>query len=174
MTVTPCHSCGSRSLDSRFRGDGGEGSIKSLSSRIRTGDGKEGYDLRFAPFGELIDVSARKFRNHNPKETEMLAETTINELIEKGWGIAGRDVDGAGFLSWKSHALGCLASHFGPHHAYLQYFESFVRTPEKMSILAGAGILVAAKEQMSKCRLARIKQAGYGLAEIDDLGVVLG
>jgi hypothetical protein len=78
----------------------------------------------------------------------MLAHKSINDLIEKGRGIAGKEFDGTGFLSWKSHALGYLASHFGPHHAYLQYFESFVRTPERMNILAGAGILEAAKEQM--------------------------
>jgi hypothetical protein len=104
----------------------------------------------------------------------MLAENTINDLIEKGRGIARREFDGTGFLSWKSHALGYLASHFGPHHAYLQYFESFVRTPERMSILAGAGILVAAKEQLSMEPLRPTEQARYRIAERGRFGMALG
>jgi hypothetical protein len=104
----------------------------------------------------------------------MLAHKSINDLIEKGRGIAGKEFDRTGFLSWKSHALGYLASHFGPHHAYLQYFESFVRTPERMNILAGAGILEAAKEQMLLDPLRPTEEAGCWISAKGHLGVAVG
>jgi hypothetical protein len=83
----------------------------------------------------------------------MIAENTVNDLIEMGWGLASRDFDRKSFGNWKSRALGYLISYFGPHHAYSKYFEKYVRTAERKSALAGAGILVAAKEQLTKRRI---------------------
>jgi hypothetical protein len=38
----------------------------------------------------------------------------------------------------------------GPAHAYTHYFQDFVDQAEQTSLLTGAGILVATKEQMVK------------------------
>jgi hypothetical protein len=69
-----------------------------------------------------------------------------------GWGLASRDFDRKRFGSWKIRALTYLVSYFGPHHAYAKYFREYVRTAEQKSALAGAGILVAAKEQLIQQR----------------------
>jgi len=41
----------------------------------------------------------------------------------------------------------------GPDHAYTQYFKGFVQEPDKHTVLAGAGLLAAAKEELTNGHL---------------------
>ncbi len=59
-------------------------------------------------------------------------------LDREGFRHCWKKPAGAGFLRWKSHAMGYLASHFGPNHALLTLFRELCPHPEKMSVLSRA------------------------------------
>ncbi len=80
----------------------------------------------------------------------MSLEQLVDNLIEAGWHVVDSDFDMAAFAHWRKQALDCIGALMGPAHAYTHYFQDFVDQAEKTSLLTGAGILVATKEQMVK------------------------
>jgi len=80
----------------------------------------------------------------------MLIEKKIDDLIKAGWDVLESDFDTAAFRTWKKQVRNCLAALGGPDHTYTRYFEDYVKQAEEMNVLAGAGILAAAKEQIVK------------------------
>jgi hypothetical protein len=78
----------------------------------------------------------------------MTVEQRIDNLIEAGWNVLDSDFDRSAFADWRRKALDCVAALLGPSHAYTGYFRDFVDEAETKSLLAGEGILVAAKEQI--------------------------
>jgi|SRR5271157_3445830 len=80
----------------------------------------------------------------------MLINNKIDELIKAGWDVIESDFDTAAFLNWKKQARDCIAALVGPDHTYMRKFEDYVKGAEATSVLAGGGILIAAKEQMAK------------------------
>lgn len=80
----------------------------------------------------------------------MSLEHLVDNLIEAGWHVLDSDFDMTAFTHWRKQALDCIGALMGPAHAYTQYFKDFVDQAEKASLLTGAGILVATKEQMAK------------------------
>ncbi len=80
----------------------------------------------------------------------MKIERKIDELIEAGWGVLKSDFDPAKFQHWRLKAFECLTEMLGPEHVYTKYFEKFVRKGDSKNVLAGGGVLVAAKEEIQR------------------------
>jgi hypothetical protein len=76
-------------------------------------------------------------------------EQVVDNLIEAGWHVIDSDFDAIAFAHWRKQALDCIGALMGPAHAYTHYFRDFVDHAEQTSLLTGAGILVATKEQMT-------------------------
>lgn len=79
----------------------------------------------------------------------MYVEHTINDLIETGWYILDTRTDEAAASKWKTQALDCLTSLLGPDHVYVTHLKDFFRKAGRGSLLAGTGILTAAKEELA-------------------------
>jgi hypothetical protein len=81
---------------------------------------------------------------------DMQVEKRIDDLIEAGWHVLNSDFDTEAFQHWKKQAFNCLSALLGPDHTYTLYFKNYVREAEEKNLLAGGGILTAAKEEMAK------------------------
>jgi hypothetical protein len=79
----------------------------------------------------------------------MYVEHTINDLIETGWSILDATTDEAAASKWKTQALDCLTSLLGPDHIYVTHLKDFFRKTGRGSLLAGTGILTAAREELA-------------------------
>jgi hypothetical protein len=86
----------------------------------------------------------------NKRRADVSLEQLVDNLIEAGWHVIDSDFDMAAFCHWRKQALDCIGALMGPAHAYTHYFKDFVEHAEKVSLLTGAGILIATKEQMAK------------------------
>ncbi len=75
----------------------------------------------------------------------MLVEKRIDELIEAGWEVLRSDFDERAFLNWKKRAVDCLTDLVGSEHMYTAYFKDFVTAADSRKVLAGSGLLFAAK-----------------------------
>lgn len=80
----------------------------------------------------------------------MLKEKLIDDLIEAGWCVLDTYFSEAAFQNWRERALVCLTDLLGPEHVYVQQFNDCLRQSEKLNLMAGAGVLVAAKEIAAK------------------------
>ena len=76
----------------------------------------------------------------------MLKEKLIDDLIEAGWCVVDTYFNETAFRNWRERALICLTDLLGPEHVYVQQFNDCLRQSEKLNLMAGAGVLVAAKE----------------------------
>ncbi len=74
----------------------------------------------------------------------------LNELINAAWSILDNGLDLQAFLTWKQTALVCLTGLLGASHFYTQNFKRFTSEEGIREVLAGAGILTAAKEELTK------------------------
>ncbi len=79
----------------------------------------------------------------------MPATKAIDELIEAGWHVLESDYDPAAFMQWRRRAFDCVVVLLGSDHPYAQFFQEFVSKDNKGSLLTGAGILTATKEQIA-------------------------
>jgi hypothetical protein len=59
------------------------------------------------------------------------------------------DFDETAFQNWRREAFKCLNAILGPKHAYTQYFKEYVHHPQRAELLAGRGILSAAREEVA-------------------------
>lgn len=80
---------------------------------------------------------------------EIAMDKAIDDLIEAGWEVLNSDFDEFAFMNWRRQALDYITGLAGPDHPYAQYFKSLVAKTEQISLLAGTGILVAAKENIA-------------------------
>lgn len=80
----------------------------------------------------------------------MQSRHRIEDLIQAGWRILNGPGDDQESAQWKARALDCIERLFGPDHIYVSYLrESFGRSG-RLSVLSGAGILDAAREQLNE------------------------
>lgn len=80
----------------------------------------------------------------------MVLEQTIDDLIQAGWHVLDTDFDEKAFQNWKRQAFTCLSALLGPDHIYTQRFNDYVRQSDQKQVMAGGGLLVAAKEEIKK------------------------
>lgn len=74
----------------------------------------------------------------------------LNDLINAAQAILDSGFDVQAFLGWKELAFLALLGLLGPLHYYTQTFKQVTSERDSRSLLAGEGILVAAKEEMLK------------------------
>ena len=82
----------------------------------------------------------------------MYQERLIDSLIEAGWHVLDTDFDETALRNWRELALICLTDLLGSDHIYVQQFTDWVRQRERVNLMAAGGVLVAAKEMVSKMR----------------------
>ncbi|MGO9122032.1 MAG: hypothetical protein ACLQPD_31015 [Desulfomonilaceae bacterium] len=82
----------------------------------------------------------------------MFVDKKIDDLIRAGWDAFENDFDAVALQNWKKQASSCLAALVGPDDASEKFFEDYVKQTEAVDVLAGKGILTAAKEQLAKNR----------------------
>lgn len=82
----------------------------------------------------------------------MYADKPIDDLIRAGWEVIESDYHAVAFQNWRQKAFDCLVQLMGPDHMYTQYFEHHIRQYEKQDLLAGTGILSAAREEMASSK----------------------
>lgn len=80
----------------------------------------------------------------------MFDENLIDGLIQAGWYVLESNFDERAFLHWKQSASLCLGDPLGKDHVYVRFLQDYVRQVEKRDLLAGEGILSAAREEVVK------------------------
>jgi hypothetical protein len=78
----------------------------------------------------------------------MNIEDRIDELIMAGWRVVDSDFDPVAFDQWRRKVFDCLKAMLGPDHVHTKHFRNFAKESHRTNILAAAGLLVAAKEQI--------------------------
>jgi hypothetical protein len=73
---------------------------------------------------------------------------SVNQLISLAQSILDSGFDAQAFLNWQILAFATLVGILGPYHYYTQNFRRLTSEKIPRSLLAGEGILMAAKEQM--------------------------
>ncbi|MBM4329300.1 MAG: hypothetical protein FJ118_19320 [Deltaproteobacteria bacterium] len=87
----------------------------------------------------------------------MIHQRHHDELIQAAWNVIESDFDQRAFLRWRKQALDFLTFMVGPDHQYTLLFRDYVKQAETLSVLAGKGVLVAAREQNSTEKPAQPK-----------------
>jgi hypothetical protein len=74
----------------------------------------------------------------------------LNELINLAQILLDRGFDVQDFLSWETAAFFSLLSLLGPFHYYTLNFKRLTSENNHRGLLAGQGILIAAREESLK------------------------
>jgi hypothetical protein len=72
----------------------------------------------------------------------------LNDLINAAQSIREKGFDVQAFLGWKEVAFLALLGVLGPLHYYTRTFKQVTAAQDSLSLLAGEGILMAAKEEI--------------------------
>lgn len=75
---------------------------------------------------------------------------SLNGLIASARAILDSGFDVEAFLSWRELAFLCLLGLMGPLHYYTKSFARFTEKPDEHGLLAGKGVLTAAREHIAK------------------------
>ncbi|MHB8203658.1 MAG: hypothetical protein ACYDHG_08130 [Desulfomonilaceae bacterium] len=92
-------------------------------------------------------------------------DNTFSDLIEARYQVIYSDFDARTFKQWRQKAIAYLTTIVGPDHVYTRYFKDFVRQGGRKGLLAGVGILSAAKEQASS-KWSRIIRASGNVTSV--------
>jgi hypothetical protein len=82
----------------------------------------------------------------------MLSEQTIEGLIVQGWIILDA-VDDDAYFKWQTQAVDCLTALLGANHFYCMRLRAFFKETGRKGLLAGTGILAAAREHLAGTEL---------------------
>ncbi|MCA1961905.1 MAG: hypothetical protein LDL33_14065 [Desulfomonile sp.] len=74
----------------------------------------------------------------------------LNNLITSAQVLLDGGFDVDAFLAWRELAYMCLLGLLGPMHYYTKTFAQFTRHPDERGLLAGGGLLTAAREHIVK------------------------
>jgi hypothetical protein len=75
----------------------------------------------------------------------MSVDARFQELIRAAWNVMDKDFGEAAIIDWRRKASAYLAEMFGPEHHYCREFEQSLAGSNRLNILAGEGVLEAAK-----------------------------
>jgi hypothetical protein len=73
---------------------------------------------------------------------------SLNELINLAQFILENGFDPQTFLTWKEAAFVCLLGLLGPLHFYTRSFGRVAGSADEKGLLAGEGLLIAAREEI--------------------------
>jgi hypothetical protein len=85
---------------------------------------------------------------------------SLNDLIAMAQSLLNNGFDMEAFLTWKSLAFLALLGLLGPFHYYTRNFTHLTAAADKHGLLAGEGLLSAAKEEVAR-RLRKRETAEY-------------
>jgi hypothetical protein len=88
----------------------------------------------------------------------MHSEQTINDLVEQGWIILDAADNEAAYFKWQTQAVDCLTALLGPNHFYCMRLKAFFQETGRKGLLAGTGILAAAREELARIELDSCSQ----------------
>jgi len=74
---------------------------------------------------------------------------SLNDLITMAASMLDSGFDVYAFLEWKKTAFMALVGLFGPFHYYSLHFRR-IAEPSPLGLLAGGGMLSAAKEELAE------------------------
>ena len=74
----------------------------------------------------------------------------LNDLITSAQVLHDSGFDLDAFLTWRELAFLCLLGLLGPMHYYTKSFAQFTERPDEKGLLAGGGLLAAAREHIGK------------------------
>lgn len=92
-------------------------------------------------------------------------DNAFSDLVEARYQVIYSDFDARTFKQWRQKAIAYLTTIVGPDHVYTRYFKDFVRQGGRKGLLAGVGILSAAKEQASS-KWSRIIRASGNVTSV--------
>lgn len=75
---------------------------------------------------------------------------SLNDLITSAQVLLDSGFDLDAFLVWRELAFLCLLGLLGPMHYYTKTFAQFTKRPDEKGLLAGGGLLAAAREHIAK------------------------
>jgi len=87
---------------------------------------------------------------------------SLNDLIASARAILDSGFDVDAFLTWRELALLCLLGLMGPLHYYTKSFARFTEKPDERGLLAGRGLLAAAREHVAKTANSPSEGASVG------------
>ncbi len=87
----------------------------------------------------------------------MIHQRKFDDLIKAAWEVIESDFDPTAFVKWRKQAVLCLTDLLGSEHPYTLSFREYVQQAETLSVLAGKGLLVAAREQTATEKSALTK-----------------
>ena len=93
----------------------------------------------------------------------MSYEERLERLIRAGWNVIERDFDESAYLKWREEAARCLRAMLGPENYYYRQFENRIKAPTSHDVLAGGGILEAAR--VARKSPEKDSQAKPGMAQ---------
>jgi len=76
----------------------------------------------------------------------------LNDLILAAQSILDSGFDVQAFMSWQMSAFAALVSLLGPAHYYVQDFKRLTSETSPIGLLAGEGVLEAAKQEVLKAQ----------------------
>jgi hypothetical protein len=74
---------------------------------------------------------------------------SLNELINLAQFILDNGFDPQAFMTWKEAAFVCLLGLLGPLHFYTRSFGRVTGRTDEKGLLAGEGLLIAAREEIA-------------------------
>jgi hypothetical protein len=81
---------------------------------------------------------------------------SLNDLINLAQTLLVSGFDTDAFIHWQVLAFAALAGILGTNHYYTQNFKRLTSEKNSLGLLAGEGILVAAKEEIRKEELQAV------------------
>lgn len=81
----------------------------------------------------------------------------IDDLINAGWEVLDGGFRESSYAEWKEKAYGCLEALLGPKHYYTVSLTTRVTQARETNLLAGTGILSAARDLIFRERLKPVK-----------------
>jgi hypothetical protein len=85
---------------------------------------------------------------------------SLNDLINLAQFILDNGFDIQTFLTWKEAAFMCLLGLLGPLHFYTKSFSQVTGRTDEKGLLAGEGLLIAAREEIVAAATDKTAQSG--------------
>ncbi len=89
----------------------------------------------------------------NRASTDHVPLKLIDDLIDAGWNVLTGGFNDTAYEKWREKAHGCLETLLGPEHYYTVSLNTRVTKSRETNLLAGTGILTAARDLICRERV---------------------